>query len=131
MKKDIEIPIATTIAIAAIYEWNNDSTAKIWNAYLINQGFLDLELLMVVSKGYVGADKTSVLRHNLGSLAPQSFKKVELLHEALFAFNNEFFVTFFSNNKLYEKKILFPENSMSENNLRMIPLMGKEGVLAA
>ncbi|MDP5229501.1 MAG: hypothetical protein NWQ38_03845, partial [Cellulophaga sp.] len=117
MKKDIEIPIAKDIDIAAVYEYNEDEGVKVWNAYIINNGTLLLDMLMVVSKGYNGEQKTSTMRHNLGVLEAKSFRKVELLQEAIFTLNNEFFVTFFADNKLYEKKFVFKKDTINEEKV--------------
>lgn len=130
MKKDIEIPIAQDVIVAAVQEWNDDKLTKSWNAYFINDQNSAIDMLMVVSKGYDADQKTAVMRHNLGQLAGKSFRKIEMLHETLFSLNNEFYISFFADNKLYEKKFIFKKDSITEQNLKPIPLMENEGVLA-
>jgi len=130
MKKDIEIPIAQDVIVAAVQEWNDDNTTTSWNAYLINDKNSAIDMLMVVSKGYDGERKTAVMRHNLGLLAAKSFRKIEMLHEALFTLNNEFYVSFFADNKLYEKKFIFKKDTIHEQNLKPISVIENEGVLA-
>lgn len=130
MKKDIEIPIAKNIDIAAVYEYHENEGAKVWNAYIINHGTSTLDMLMIVSKGYNREQKTSIMRHNLGVLDSNSSKKIELLHEDLFKLTNEFFVTFFADNKLYEKKFIFKKDTIDEENLVPIPFIENKGVLA-
>lgn len=72
------------------------------------------------------------MRHGIGTLAPKSFTKIELLQEEVLALTNEFFVTFFAEDKLFEKKFIFPpSHSVTENSLMTIPpIVEKEGVLA-
>tara|TARA_R110002051_G_scaffold324988_1_gene425001 strand:- start:7176 stop:7571 length:396 start_codon:yes stop_codon:yes gene_type:complete len=130
LKKDIEIPIAKDIFVTAVQEWNDDKTTSFWNAYLINDRDVAIDMLMVVSKGYDTDRKTAVMRHNLGLLAAKSTRKIEMLHEALLTLNNEFYVSYFADNKLYEKKFIFRKDTITEQNLRPIPLMEKEGILA-
>lgn len=131
MKKDIEIPVVEDVYIAIIREWNEEFLDKDWNAYIINDRNTPIELTMVVSKGYDGERKTSIMRHAIGDLESKSFKKIEVVQEDLLALDNEFFVTFYADNKLYEKKFVFPKNTVTENNLITIPLIEKDGIFAS
>ncbi len=130
MKKDIEIPIAKDVHVAVIHEWNKDFTSKDWYAYLINNRNTPIDMVLIVSKGYAGELKTSTMRHGFGLVAPKSFEKIELLYEAVFKLDNEFFVTFYAENKLYEKRFVFKKNTIAEKNLVTIPLVVNEGILA-
>ena len=130
MKKDIEIPIAKNVHVAIVHEWNDEFLEKNWNAYIINDRDSKIEAVIAVSNGYEGDRKTSTMRHGLGDIPAKSFRKIEILQEDILAFNNEFFVTFFADDKLYEKRFLFEKYSISESNLGPIPVMELEGVLA-
>lgn len=130
MKKDIEIPIAKDIQIAVIREWNNEFLSKDWNAYLINNSNDSIEMVIVVSKGFDGDVKTSTMRHGIGTMEPKSYRKVELLQEDILALNNEFFVTFFLENKLFEKRFLFQKHTITEENLTHIPILNQQGILS-
>ncbi|WP_375325779.1 hypothetical protein [Flagellimonas sp. GZD32] len=130
MKKDIEIPVAKDVHIAVIREWNEEFLSKDWNAYLINNRTDAIEMAIVVSKGFDGDTKTSTMRHGIGTIEPKSYRKVELLQEDVLALNNEFFVTFFAENKLFEKRFLFPKHSISEESLITVPIIEKEGILS-
>ncbi len=129
MKKDIEIPIAKNVHVAIVHEWNDEFLEKNWNAYIINDRDSKIEAVIAVSNGYEGERKTSTMRHGLGDIPAKSFRKIEILQEDILAFNNEFFVTFFADDKLYEKRFLFEKYSISESNLGPIPVMELEGVL--
>jgi len=130
MKKDIEIPVVKEVYIAIIHEWNEEYLSKDWNVYILNNRKEPIEMVLVVSKGYDGDKKTSIMRHGIGLVGAKSFEKVEMLQEDLFTLNNEFFVTFFADNKLYEKKFIFEKNSIGEANLTPISIINKDGVLA-
>ncbi|WP_339707751.1 hypothetical protein [uncultured Kriegella sp.] len=130
MKKDIEIPIAKDVYVAVVREWNDDFLSKDWNAYLINNRQDQIEMVLVVSKGFDEQRKTSIMRHGIGLVAPKSFAKIELLQEDVLALNNEFFVTFFAEGKLFEKRFLFPKYSVKENALKHISVIDKEGILS-
>ncbi len=130
MKKDIEIPVAKDVHVVIIREWNDEFLSKDWNAYLINNRTDTIEMTIVVSKGFDEDKKTSTMRHGMGVLGPRSFRKIEFLQEEVLALNNEFFVTFFAENKLFEKRFLFPKHTIAEDRLTTIPIIDKEGILA-
>ncbi len=130
MKKDIEIPIAKEVYVAIVHEWNKEFLDKDWNAYIINARSTPIEMAMVVSKGYDDDKKTSTMRHAIPEVAAKSFAKIEVVQEDVLALHNEFFVTYYADNKLYEKRFLFEKNSVNEQNLNSIPLMEIEGILA-
>ncbi|WP_339650441.1 hypothetical protein [uncultured Maribacter sp.] len=130
MKKDIEIPVVKDVYVAIIREWNEEFLDKDWNAYIINSRVNPIELTMIVSKGYEGDRKTSIMRHAIGKVEGKSYKKIEVVQEDVLALNNEFYVTYYADNKLYEKRFLFEQNSVKESDLVSIPIMDKEGIYA-
>ncbi|MGA9325533.1 MAG: hypothetical protein WBV47_05765 [Salegentibacter sp.] len=129
MKKDIEIPEVEKVYIAAVKEFNKEFGAQEWNAYIINEREEDLETVLIVTRGFEGEKQTSIMRHRLEKLPPQSFAKIEYLQDEVLALNNEFWVTFFAGGKMYEKKFLFRKNTINSNALRELPVMQKKGVL--
>ncbi|AYN65913.1 hypothetical protein D1013_00210 [Euzebyella marina] len=129
MKKDIEIPVAKDVHVAIIREWNDEFLSKDWNAYIINDRSDAIEMVIVVSKGFDEDRKTSTMRHGIGKMEAKSFAKIELIQEEVLALDNEFFVTFFAEDKLYEKRFLFPKYSVSEKKLQQIPIVEREGIL--
>jgi len=131
LKKDIEMPITKDVHIAIVREWNGDFLSKDWNAYVLNNRPDQIDMVIVVSKGFDKDKKTSTMRHGIGVVAAKSFEKIELLQEEVLTLNNEFFLTFFADGKLYEKRFLFEKNTVKEQNLINIPLIEKEGVLAS
>ena len=129
MKKDIEIPEVKDVYIAAVREKHSEYQTLDWNAYLINDRKETLEGVLIVSKGYDGKKETSVMRHSIAELPPQSFAKVEFLQDDVLQLNNEFSVSFFSEGKMFHKKFVFRKNSINEKALRELPVMQKKGVL--
>ncbi len=129
MKKDIEIPKVEHVYIAVVYEYNAIYKTNDWNAYIINDKPVDLEIVLILTSGYSETKKTSVFRKKLDKLPAKSYAKIELLQEDLFALNNEFKVTFFEGNTMFEKTYLFRKNTINERALQPIPLMKVKGVL--
>lgn len=130
MKKDIQIPKVTDIEIAVVFEYNDIYKTDDWNAYIINKKEVDLEMVVIVSQGFSEQKKTSLLRKKIEKLPANSFAKVELIQPELFKLRNQFQVTFFEGNTLYDKTFTFKANSIKEGALRTIPELKKRGVLA-
>lgn len=130
MKKDIEIPIAKDVYIALVHEWNKEFLSKDWNAYIINNRSTIIEMVLVVSKGFDGETKTSTLRYAFGNIPAKGFEKIEMVQEEVLRLTNEFFVTYYADNKLYEKRFLFEKNSVNQHNMAPIPILEMEGILA-
>ena len=132
MKKDIHPPEVKDIAVAVVKE-ENELSEIIWNVYLLNLKKEKIEGVLVTSRGYgslEGEDtKTSTLRHFLDTLQPMSFAKIEPIIENLFALNNEFWISFYINKIMYDKKYVFLAESIRAENFIQIPLIGKKGVM--
>lgn len=130
MKKDIEIPIAKDVHIALVHEWNKEFLNKDWNAYIINNRVTPIEMVLIVSKGFDGEVKTSTLRYAFASISAKGFEKIEMVQEEVLRLTNEFFVTYYAENKLFEKRFLFEKDSATEQNIVPIPLLEMDGILA-
>jgi len=131
MRKDIEIPKIENVHIVAVKEWDKDFLAQNWNIYLINDRADFIETVLVLSRGNNKDKKTSTLRHGLKDIAPKKSAKVEFITDEVLGFTNEYLVTFFAQGKLYERKFVFEPNSISDNNVKILPVIDKEGVFAS
>ena len=135
MRKDIKIPVVENIAVAVVEELNEEKTHDIYNVYFINLTEDILENVLVTSKGYgenksTGKQiKTSVLRHNLGLLIPNQFTKIEPIMEDVFGINNEFWISFFIQDQMMDKKFVFLAETIHKSNFITIPIINKKGVL--
>lgn len=129
MKKDISIPNVEDIYIAVVQEYNEIYKTKDWNAYIINDKEVTLEMILIVSEGYSEDTITSTMRHKLEVLPPKCYAKIELMQEEVLQLNNAFKITFFENSQMFEKTFLFRKNTINEKALRPVPLMSSRGVL--
>ena len=133
MKSDITIPEVENVFFAAIQEWSDDFLENIWNIYLVNDSDFDLESVMVVSKAFGTLDgemkKTSLLRHAFVQIPSVSVVKVEMVEKSLLELNNEFMVTYFIGNTLYDKKFTFIKNAINEKNVEEVPILFVDGVI--
>lgn len=135
MRNDIDIPIVENIAVAVVKELNDEKTSEVFNVYLLNLKAIKIENTLVSSRGYgVHAAsgeqiKTSTLRHFLGDIEPKSFVKIEPIIEDLFGLTNEYWVSFYENKQILDKKFIFLAESITENNMINVPLIDKKGVM--
>ena len=130
MKKDIKIPEVSQVYIAVVNEFNDTYKTHDWNAYIINDKTIDLEMVLIMTRGYSETKATSTMRHKLEKLPAKSYAKIELMQDDVLTLNNEFVVTFFENNKMFDKSFVFRKNTINKKALQPIPLMECEGVLA-
>jgi len=133
MKKDIVIPKVENVFLAAVQEWNDDFMEKVWYVYLVNDSDFDLDGVMVVSKAFGTIDgemkKTSLLRHAFQQVPAVSVVKVEMVEKSVLALNNEFMVTYFIGNMLYDKKFVFRTNTINERATEEVPILFVNGVI--
>jgi hypothetical protein len=129
LKKDINIPVVKDVYVAVVFEYNDIYKTYDWNAYIINDKKVDLDVVLIVTSGYSKDKTTSIFRKKLDKLPAKSYAKIELMQEELFALNNQFKVTFFEGNDMFDKTYLFRKNTINKNALQPIPLMEVRGVL--
>lgn len=133
MKEDIIIPKVENVFLAAIQEWNDDFMENVWYVHLVNDSDFDLDGVMVVSKAFGTIDgemkKTSLLRHAFQHIPTQSLVKVEMIEKSVLELNNEFMVTYFIGNTLYDKKFIFRKNTINERATEEVPHIWKNGVV--
>jgi hypothetical protein len=132
MKKDIDFLEVIDIGIAIVLESESEESRN-WKAYLLNFKSETINNILVSTKGYGllnGSEvKTATFRHSLGSLAPQSYTPIEIIDESLFVIHNEFWLSFYIGDRVFDKKITFLADTISAVNLDLIPLIMLPGVI--
>ncbi len=127
MKKDIEFPQIEGVLVSVVRDGDE------WKVYLLNRSNNDLNTVMVTSKGYGSKDgeeqKTSVLRHVMPKIEAGEFALVEPITEEVFHLTNEYWVSFYIDGQLYDKKYLFLPETIIQENLSFIPELEMQGVL--
>jgi hypothetical protein len=133
MKKDIHFPTVENVFIATIPEWSEDFGEEIWNAYLVNDSDFQLDGVMVVSKAFGTIDgeikKTALLRHAYVAIPPVSVVKIEMIEKSVLVLNNEFMITFFIGDTLYDKKFIFKAHSIHQDFAEEVPILFVDGVM--
>jgi len=133
MKKDIDFHPVTGVKLAIAKEEKTSGTE--WSVYMINRNLIELKTVMITSKGYGELNgelkKTSTLRHMIEELGPQSIAKIEPIDPAVFALTNEFWVSYYIMDQIFDKKFIFTSGSFDPGFISFIPEIGLEGVLHA
>lgn len=135
MKKDISFLPVEGVQIA-IVRTKIELDAEAWHVVLINRNEEPISTIFVTSKGYSNSEsevtaeqKTSTLRHFFPEVQPQQHVVVEPILPDVFHLNNEYWVSYFIGNQIYDKKFIFVPDSIVEKNLIEIEPLGLEGVL--
>ena len=132
MLKDIEINNNANVGVAIVKELNED-LETVWNVFVVNLGDEMISNVFVTCKGYGTINgepkETSVMRYFLDDIEPQTAVKVEPINPELFQLNNEYFLVFYHNGNMIDKKITFKENTITEERLVQVTLLDRMGVL--
>ncbi|MBN7811793.1 hypothetical protein J0A68_12615 [Algoriphagus sp. H41] len=131
MKKDIDFSPVTGVKLAIAK--TETAQGSEWAVYIINLNLIELTNVMITSKGYGLLDgekrQTSTLRHMIEELGSQSVAKVEPIDPAVFALTNEFWVSYYILDQIFDKKFIFTPGSFDPSHLGLIPELGLEGIL--
>jgi hypothetical protein len=132
VKKDIVFERVEDVAVAVIPETDEKGEEE-WIVYLLNMKEQQIDGVLISSKGYGNLDgknvKTSTLRQFFEKISAHDFVKVEWIDKRLFGINNEFWVSFWYQGTLFDKRYVFVTESIVENNFTEIPMIGKRGVM--
>jgi hypothetical protein len=132
MMKDIEIPEVKNVTLAIAKQQAIGESPE-WKVYLINKNDYPIDNTLVASKGYGEKDgekqQTSVLRHFLQTVPPNSATLIEPIDPAVFHLNNEYWVSYYIDKQIFDKRFVFVPDSIKEENLTFIKEIEMEGVL--
>lgn len=134
MREELKGPKVENVGVAVVEQFDENDN-KVHYVYLINLRDDIMEGIIVTSKGYGMNVKTgekvqtSMLRHCLEVLLPNEAAKLEPIMEDVFGLANEYWVSFYVDGKMYDKKFIFLPETISEKNMKEIPALGMKGVM--
>ena len=133
MMKDIPNLKVEDIAIAVVPRDDLAAEEELWDTYLINLKEESISNVLVNSKGYGKVEgekmKTTILRHFFEEIPPLSVVKIEPIQVKLFGLTNEYWVSFTHDEYMYDKKYIFVNGSIVEENFTRIPFINRQGVM--
>ena len=134
MKEGLFGPKVENVGVAVVQDFNEENI-EIFNVYILNLRDDIMEGIIITSTGY-GENantgervKTSTLRHCLEIMLPNEAAKIEPIIEDVFGLANEFLVSFWVNDVMYDKKYVFLPETISASKMKEIPVLGKKGVM--
>lgn len=120
------------IIVAAIID-TGDVNPGDWNVYLANSNNLPIENVMITSRGYGilndESRETSTIRWFFEKIEPHTFVMIEPIMEEVFGLTNEYYVSFYMDGIMYDKKYLFLPESIDQKYLTMVPVIQEKGVM--
>ena len=133
MKKDILIPEVKNVYVAAVL-MTDDTGDQQWWIHLINDSSSPLENVMIQSRGYSNLDtksgvKTATLRKVIKVLPAKSAAKLEPIMPEVFHLFNEYWVTFFEENTLKDRKFIFGPHTIEVAIKEDLPVLQDKGIL--
>ena len=130
MKKDIDIPKVKDVYVAAVFELNQDYNTHDWNIYIINDSNAPIETVLIIAQGYTEKKMTAAMRKTVTIIPAKGFAKIEYIDPSVFGLDNFFTISYFLENKMYDKRFEFPRNTIREDETKTIPVMPQKGILA-
>jgi hypothetical protein len=135
MRKELLGPKVENVAVAIVQEKGEDNE-NIYNTYLLNLRDNEImEGIIITSCGYgenvnTGEKvKTSMLRHCMEILLPNEAARIEPIMEEVFGLTNEYWVSFWIQDVMYDKKFIFLPETIQESKMKLIPQLGVKGVI--
>ncbi|WP_437919777.1 hypothetical protein [Sphingobacterium sp. LRF_L2] len=132
MKKDLPDNTVENISIAIVLE-RDSPTEKVWNVYLVNEKKVPITNVLVSSKGYGQKEgkevSTTTLRHFLGDIAAEATVKIEAIDPQVFGLTNEYWLSYYIDNTIFDKKYIFLPESIVDENIIKVPLVNKPGIV--
>ncbi|MFM7472370.1 MAG: hypothetical protein ACKO00_00425 [Crocinitomicaceae bacterium] len=133
MREELKGPKVDHVAVAVVMD--EIEGEKEFYVYLVNFRDDIMEGIIISSTGYgenaqTGEKiKTSILRHSLEVLLPNEAAKIEPIMPDLFGLTNEYWVSFWVNDTMYDKRFIFPAESISEKKMKYLEHFKKPGVI--
>ncbi|TVT41358.1 hypothetical protein FNT36_07860 [Hymenobacter setariae] len=141
MKQDIPFEPVVGVSIAIVPDAEStdaplgETGVATWQVFLLNNNEFSLETVIISSEGYGTqpdgqAVRTSTLRYHFPEIAPYSATPIELIDPAVFHLTNQYWVSYYRDGQIFDKKFVFvPDSIVPANFSRLDLLDGQAGVL--
>jgi hypothetical protein len=129
MKADIEELVGNHVSVYIVKTENTDENGlSVWEAMLYNSSSQRIDNILINTKGYgqIGEREvsTATMRYFKENLDPMGSFCIEPITAEVLKINNEFWITYSLDSKLYESKLVF---SSEGKDIESIDELGKEG----
>ncbi len=132
MKEDIPFLPVENVMISVVQKPAEVGDPE-WFVYLLNRNDRPINTVMITSKGYGKKDgeeqNTSTLRHVIPEVDAGEYALIEPIQPEVFHLNNEYWVSYYIDGQIYDKKFIFVPDTIKEENLIEIKELGLQGIL--
>lgn len=134
MREELKGPTVENVSIALV-EIPLENNEKEYIVYLLNLRDDIMEGIIVASTGFgvnpkTGEEvKTSTLRRGIELMLPNEAARIEPIMPDLFDLTNEYWVSFWVNDVMYDKRFQFIPGSIQQEDFKLIELLGQKGIL--
>lgn len=132
MKKDLEFLKIEDVAIGIVPSMD-DEGKRIYTSHLINMKNEPLKNVLIRTRGMgmVGEEavETSTLRLLIENVAQKSTERIDSFGSEATALSNEYWISFYHNDYLYDRKYTFVPESIIEENFIKLPILEEDGVM--
>jgi hypothetical protein len=134
MREELKGPKVENVSVALV-EIPLENNEKEYIVYLLNLRDDIIEGIIVASTGYglnpkTGEEvKTSTLRRGIELMLPNEAARIEPIVPELFHLTNEYWVSFWIDDVMYDKRFMFLPGSINQEDFKMIDLLGLKGIL--
>ena len=134
MREELKGPKVENVSVALV-EIPLENNEKEYIVYLLNLRDDIIEGIIVASTGYgvnpkTGEEvKTSTLRRGIEIMLPNEAARIEPIMPELFHLTNEYWVSFWIDDVMYDKRFMFLPGSINQEDFKMIDLLGLKGIL--
>ena len=139
MKQDIPFEPVAGVSVAVVPNQPtpvpDEADQAVWNVYLLNNNDFALDNVLVSADGYgtqpTGETvRTTTLRYHFPQVGPRSATAIELINSAVFHLTNQYWVSYYVDGQIFDKKFLFVPGAIDAANLSHLDLLaGQAGVL--
>ena len=134
MRAELLGPTVENVSLALV-ELPIEGAEPEYIVFLINNRDDIMEGIIVASTGFgenptTGeAIKTSTLRKGIEVMLPGEAARIEPIMPDLFDLSNEFWVSFWVNETMYDKRFVFAAGTIQPKNFQLIPQLNAKGIL--
>ena len=134
MREELLGPKVENVALALV-ELPIEGAEPEYVVFLINNRDDIMEGIIVASSGY-GQDpksgekiSTSTLRKGIEVMLPGEAARIEPIMPDLFHLNNEFWVSFWVHETMFDKRFVFEEGTIEPKKFQMIAQLNAKGII--
>ncbi|MEN9699822.1 MAG: hypothetical protein RLZZ301_1020 [Bacteroidota bacterium] len=134
MREELKGPKVEGVSVALV-ELPLDNNEKEYIVYLLSEREDIIEGIIVASTGY-GEDpqtgeaiQTSTLRRGIELLLPNEAARIEPIMPELFDLSNEYWVSFWADDVMYDKRFVFVAGSIQPDQFVWIEQLNAKGIL--